>query len=299
MARLLPSTSDAEAPDAEPRVVGLDSDDADELLSALSSGTARRLLSALHEKPDTPSGVADRIETSLQNAQYHLGKLEDADLVEVADTVYSEKGREMRVYAPSDAPLVVFAGRDDERTGLKAALLRLLGGVGVLGLASVAVQRLLAPPGALSGTDSGAAPTAGGGGDAAEEDGNGASDEGAAADGGGGDGDGGDTADGGNGDDGGAGGDAEDDGGFTIQKETESAAETSTGSGTATPTETAGDAATEAATSEPAVTEAAASAADSTVDAAMALEPGVLFFLGGALVLALAFAVWFYGYRTR
>jgi DNA-binding transcriptional ArsR family regulator len=141
MADLLPSTSDATAPQsAEPRVIGVDSDDADDLLGALSSETARELLAALHENPATPSDLAEQIDTSLQNAQYHLGKLEDADVIQVVDTVYSEKGREMTVYAPADQPLVVFAGNEEKTTGLKSALSRLLGAFGALGLLSVAIQ---------------------------------------------------------------------------------------------------------------------------------------------------------------
>lgn len=141
MSNLLPSTSDStSATDATPRIVGLDSEDADELLSALSSDTARKLLAALHDDPATPSKVADRIDTSLQNVQYHLEKLEAADAIEVVDTVYSEKGREMNVYAPTDQPLVVFAGDDEASSGLKTALSRLLGGLGVLAAGALVVQ---------------------------------------------------------------------------------------------------------------------------------------------------------------
>ncbi|MFC6988810.1 ArsR/SmtB family transcription factor [Haloplanus sp. GCM10025708] len=141
MAGLLPSSSDTSAVDeAEPRVIGLDSDGADELLSALSSETSREILAALHEDPDTPSAVADRVDTSLQNAQYHLGNLHDAGLIDVVDTVYSEKGREMKVYAPADKPLVVFAGSESESDGLQSALKSLLGGVAVLGVVSALVQ---------------------------------------------------------------------------------------------------------------------------------------------------------------
>ncbi|PSP54651.1 ArsR family transcriptional regulator [Halobacteriales archaeon QS_1_67_19] len=143
MADLLPSTSDATAPQsAEPRVIGVDSDDADDLLGALSSDTARELLAALHDDPATPSELADEVDTSLQNAQYHLDKLEDANVIDVVDTVYSEKGREMNVYAPTDQPLVVFAGSEEDTTGLKAALSRLLGAFGALGLLSLAVQQV-------------------------------------------------------------------------------------------------------------------------------------------------------------
>ncbi|SEO55044.1 Helix-turn-helix domain-containing protein [Halogranum amylolyticum] len=175
MADLLPSTSDVAGPGSDdPRVVGLDSDAADDLLSALSSRTARRILAELHEEPASPAALADRIESSLQNTQYHLERLEDAGLVEVGDTVYSEKGREMKVYVPADRALVVVAGREEETTGLKATLRRLLGGVGVLGVASLVVDRVLGGPttrlfatggadggGAGGGMDGGAAPTSG------------------------------------------------------------------------------------------------------------------------------------------
>ena len=139
MSGLLPSEPDTSAAsEADPRVVGLDDDEAGEVLAALSSETARRLLAELHDDPDSASGVADRADTSLQNAQYHLGRMRDAGLVEVVDTIYSEKGREMKVYAPADRPLVMFAGADatDERGGLRDRLRSIVGAVGALAGAS-------------------------------------------------------------------------------------------------------------------------------------------------------------------
>ena len=138
---LLPSTPDITA-DSEPRVVGLDSEEADELIAALSSGTARQVLSELHEEPAPPGELADRVETSLQNAQYHLGKLEDAGAVEVVGTAYSEKGREMSVYGPADSPLVIFAGEKDRAAGLRSVISRLFAGFLALGVVSVAVEAL-------------------------------------------------------------------------------------------------------------------------------------------------------------
>jgi DNA-binding transcriptional ArsR family regulator len=138
---LLPSSPDTTTEHIEPRVVGVDDEDADALLSALSSGTARALLSACHDSPAPPSELAEEVDTSLQNAQYHLEKLEDAGAVEVVDTAYSAKGREMDVYAPADQPLVIFAGEEEKESTLKSALSRLLGSVGVLAVASLAVQQ--------------------------------------------------------------------------------------------------------------------------------------------------------------
>jgi DNA-binding transcriptional ArsR family regulator len=216
MADLLPSTTDATAPQsAEPRVIGVDSDDADDLLGALSSDTARELLAALHDEPATPSDLAGRIDTSLQNAQYHLGKLDDADVIQVVDTVYSEKGREMTVYAPADQPLVVFAGNEEKTTGLKSALSRLLGAFGALGLLSVAIQYAYGDGLGLDGLFAR------------------------------------------------TGGDAESaDGGVGTMETADAAQQTAEAAGNAIP-------------------------------------PGLLFFAGGALVLALGFAWWYYANRSE
>ena len=145
MADLIPSSSsdpDDDRENRDPRVIGLDSDEADDLLGAISSSTARSVLTSLHEAPATPSDLATEVDTSLQNVQYHLGNLSEAGLIEVTETRYSEKGREMNVYTPSDRALVVVAGREDETRGLKGALTRLIGGVGVLGIGAAVVNRL-------------------------------------------------------------------------------------------------------------------------------------------------------------
>lgn len=129
-------------PDAEPRVIGVDSEDADDVLSALSAETARKLLAELNREPAPPGELANRVDTSLQNAQYHLKKLKKAGAVEIVDTAYSEKGREMDVYAPANQPLVICAGDEQETSGLRAALANFLGGLAVVGLASLLVQQV-------------------------------------------------------------------------------------------------------------------------------------------------------------
>ncbi|MFC3478691.1 ArsR/SmtB family transcription factor [Halobacterium litoreum] len=163
--RLIPGRSTAERGDGS-NVVGIREEAADEVFEALSSRTAREILAALYEEPDTASSVADTVDTSLQNASYHIEKLVDAGLVEVADTWYSEQGREMKVYAPASESLVVFASDEASKPSLKDRLLRILGAFGVLGIASVVVQRLFGQSGAGGGDDSQYAIS---GGDAADE----------------------------------------------------------------------------------------------------------------------------------
>ncbi|GAB3020021.1 ArsR/SmtB family transcription factor [Natronobiforma cellulositropha] len=139
MARLFPIRSEAPAREGTPRVVDLEDEDADAVFGALSSTTARRIYTHLSDEPGTPSDVAEAVDTSIQNVRYHLEKLEDAGLIEVVDTWYSSRGNEMSVYAPANGPLIVTSDRS-AATQLRDALSRFLGGVAVLAVASLLVQ---------------------------------------------------------------------------------------------------------------------------------------------------------------
>ena len=151
MSGLLPTSTDASSEqEGEPRTFWLDGEDTGELLSSLSSDTARAILTSLHEQPATASEVAGRVDTSLQNARHHLTNLQEAGLVRVADTRYSQKGREMNVYAPSEEPLVVFVGNEKRKTSFLDSLKGLVAAVGVLGLVSYAVQQLVVTDGVRS-----------------------------------------------------------------------------------------------------------------------------------------------------
>ncbi|MFB6129312.1 MAG: ArsR/SmtB family transcription factor [Salinigranum sp.] len=146
----------------DPDVISIDDHDADAVFSVLSSNTARSILAALYESPQTASEVAERVDTSLQNVNYHLENLRDAELIEVVDTVYSNQGREMKVYAPTKKAVVVFASDDLDRSSLLESLLRLVGAVGFFALVSFVVGRLLRK--ATAPTSGGAGGTGGAGG---------------------------------------------------------------------------------------------------------------------------------------
>ena len=76
----------------------LDEEDSSTVLESLASDTARDILSTLGEGPATASDIADRVDTSVQNAHYHLTNLQEAGIVTCAGTWYSSKGKEMPVY---------------------------------------------------------------------------------------------------------------------------------------------------------------------------------------------------------
>ncbi|MFB6137790.1 MAG: ArsR/SmtB family transcription factor [Halobacteriaceae archaeon] len=132
MSSLFPRRPPVDQERGDARVLRVDGDAADEVFAALGSETARTILGALYEEPGTATDVAEAADTSLQNARYHLEKLVDADLVEVVDTWYSDRGTEMTVYAPASEGVVVFAGDDEDRSRLRAALERVLGRVGAV-----------------------------------------------------------------------------------------------------------------------------------------------------------------------
>ncbi|WP_436931264.1 helix-turn-helix domain-containing protein [Halosimplex halobium] len=151
MGRLLPFKSEPTRTPDEPKVLDLDDEATEEALSALSSDTARQILASLYEEPKTPPEIRDEVGTSLQNVHYHVERLEDADLIQPAGEGYSEKGTEMTIYAPASEALVLFAGQEHDRSRLKTALTRLLGSVGLLAVASLAVRRLFGESGGRVG----------------------------------------------------------------------------------------------------------------------------------------------------
>lgn len=292
---LLPSEPDTSAVDeTEPRVIDVNSEDAEEVLSALTSDTARQVLSELHDDPAPPAELSDRVDTSLQNIQYHLNKLEDAGAIEVIDQIYSEKGREMNVYAPADQPLVIFAGAEEQSTGLRAALSRFLGSLGIIALASVVIQEVFGDGVAGLFDGGGGSETGSGGGAPAPAPAPTSGNETATPTSGTEYTTGKETGDAGvqiasepQTTDGGAGGapDATTQETADLAKDTPVEAETAT-EAARTATETVN-------TTVQNVTDAAGSGAQDAAAAAMALEPGVLFFLGGATALAVVAGVWY------
>lgn len=139
---LFPTSTEETGPD-EPQLVGFDDETADAVLSALSSATARKILIELNDEPATPSKLANHVDMTVQNVLHHLTNLEEAGVIEIVDTVYSEKGREMKVYAPRGRPLILISSGEEETSELKSAIARLLGSIAILGLLSLLIQTSL------------------------------------------------------------------------------------------------------------------------------------------------------------
>lgn len=125
--------------------MAIDDEAADEIFSALSSATARSILTALYDQPLTASEIAEEVDTSLQNVNYHLNNLREGGLIEIVETWYSDQGKEMKVYAPTNQGLLLFAGDDLEQSSLLDAIKRLVGFVGLFALFSLIVDSMVRP----------------------------------------------------------------------------------------------------------------------------------------------------------
>ena len=126
-------------PDERLRVLDVTGEETDDVLDALASDTRRSLFRTLYEEPGTPSEIARRVDTSVQNVHYHLTNLQAAGLVEAIDTCYSEKGNEMTVYGPANDP-IVFVGNHELRPHVHRSLADVVAGLAILGMASLLVQ---------------------------------------------------------------------------------------------------------------------------------------------------------------
>ena len=161
---LLQTTRDITLPQRT-EVWDLSSDETGKVFNALSSDTARNLLQLLYDEPQTASDIAKELEMSLQNVGYHLEKLREAELIEVAETEYSRTGKEMKIYAPTTNAVVLLSTPSTGQR-IKTALHQVFSWIIFLGIVAalyraVIVERLISVPGVdvgMGGDDSDDAP---------------------------------------------------------------------------------------------------------------------------------------------
>lgn len=73
----------------------------------MSSPTSADLFNALSDCPMSATALAERGGLPLTTVKYHLGNMLSAGLIEVTDTRWSAKGREMKIYAVKDQVVVI------------------------------------------------------------------------------------------------------------------------------------------------------------------------------------------------
>src|SRR4030042_2664779 len=74
---------------------------------AMASQTASDILQLLAENQKSLTEITERLSIPLTTAKYHIENLLEAGLITVAETKYSVKGREIKIYAVTNQLLIV------------------------------------------------------------------------------------------------------------------------------------------------------------------------------------------------
>ena len=92
---------------------------AQKIARAMASQTANAIIQTFGDGPLTSSEVARQMAIPITTASYHIENLLDAGLLEVMETRWSEKGREVKVYGLANQVLIIASPASDLRSVLK------------------------------------------------------------------------------------------------------------------------------------------------------------------------------------
>ncbi|MCE5338538.1 MAG: helix-turn-helix domain-containing protein [Methanomicrobiaceae archaeon] len=92
---------------------------AQKIARAMASQTANAVIQAFGDGPLTSSEVARAMAIPITTASYHIENLLNAGLLEVMETRWSEKGREVKVYGLANQVLIIASPVSDLRSVLK------------------------------------------------------------------------------------------------------------------------------------------------------------------------------------
>lgn len=86
------------------------------ITQVISNDTARKIIELLADVPLSASDIAERLQTPLTTIVYNLENLESVGLIKVEKIKYSEKGREVKIYAPVRKLIVVVPEKMDRKS---------------------------------------------------------------------------------------------------------------------------------------------------------------------------------------
>lgn len=119
---------------------------------AIGSPLAGDIIQAVSQNPRTLSALSECLKIPLNTAKYHVENLVNADLVEVVETKYSVKGRQVKIYGLKNQIVIVAPKSVDLRAfALKYSALSLITLAGTVAI--MAWQRTFsseAPPDLLT-----------------------------------------------------------------------------------------------------------------------------------------------------
>jgi DNA-binding transcriptional ArsR family regulator len=89
---------------------------AQKISKAMASQTASDILQLLAENKKSLTEITDRLDIPLTTAKYHIENLLETGLITVAETKYSVKGREIKIYAVTNQLLIVAPRQSNVRS---------------------------------------------------------------------------------------------------------------------------------------------------------------------------------------
>lgn len=92
--------------------------EAQKIAKAMSSPTSADLFNALSDAPMSATALAERSGLPLTTVKYHLENMLSAGLIEVTDTRWSAKGREMKIYAVKDQIVLIAPKKKTDVRGI-------------------------------------------------------------------------------------------------------------------------------------------------------------------------------------
>ena len=110
------------------------------LTQVISNDTARDILETLASESLSASKLASNMDIPLTTVQYNLEKLIEVGLIKVENIKYSEKGKQVKLYAPVRRLIVVVPERTSQKDVMEALKKYLsLFALAFLGVAAIAV----------------------------------------------------------------------------------------------------------------------------------------------------------------
>lgn len=111
------------------------------ITQVISNDTARRIIELLADSSLSASDISQHLNAPLTTIIYNLENLENVGLVKVEKIKYSEKGREVKIYAPV-RKLIVLVPEKTDRKSVADLIRRYLGVILAASLASGLIELL-------------------------------------------------------------------------------------------------------------------------------------------------------------
>ncbi len=137
--------NDAAMPDDKLLVLPL-GDDSKKITQVLSNNTARSILNIIVDTPLSASDIATNLNSPLTTIKYNLDMLLDAGFINIHSKKWSRKGREVKLYSPSER-VILFVPNTIDKVSVMAMLRKYLGVIGAAVFASAGIEALLSRAG--------------------------------------------------------------------------------------------------------------------------------------------------------